>query len=79
MSLSSATRLGHHTVLSALGAGGMGEVRLAEDMTLKRKVALKVLPAQVADDPDRLARYQREAEAVAALFHPTWSGLTAQG
>ena len=48
----------------------MGEVWLAEDTTLKRKVAIKVLPAGVATDPDRLARFQREAEAVAALSHP---------
>ena len=77
--------LSHYTILSRLGAGGMGEVWLAEDTTLKRKVALKVLPAGVATDPDpsrasgssrarsrddRLARFQREAEAVAALSHP---------
>ena len=62
--------LGHYLVHSRLGAGGMGEVWLAEDTTLKRKVALKVLPAGVATDPDRLARFQREAEAVAALSHP---------
>jgi len=62
------SRLGHHTIVSLLGAGGMGEVWLAEDTTLKRRVALKVLPA--AADPDRLARFQREAKAVAALSHP---------
>jgi serine/threonine protein kinase len=48
----------------------MGEVWLAEDITLKRQVALKLLPAAVATDPDRLARFQREAEAIAALNHP---------
>ena len=70
MTVAQGTRLGHYTIVSPLGEGGMGEVWLAEDTTLKRKVALKVLPAGVATDPDRLARFQREAEAVAALSHP---------
>jgi len=79
MLLSSGARLGHYTILAPLGAGGMGEVWAAEDTRLKRKVALKVLPAVTADDTDpstlreplgRLARFQREAEAVAALTHP---------
>jgi Tol biopolymer transport system component len=70
MTITSGTRLGHYTIVSPLGAGGMGEVWLAEDATLKRKVALKVLPAAVAGDPDRLARFQREAETIAALSHP---------
>jgi Tol biopolymer transport system component len=70
MSISVGARLGHYRILAPLGAGGMGEVWLAEDATLKRKVALKVLPAAMADDPDRLARFQREAETVAALSHP---------
>ena len=64
------TTLGHYRVLFRLGAGGMGEVWVADDTTLKRKVALKVLPAAVAADPERLARFQREAEVVAALSHP---------
>jgi serine/threonine protein kinase/Tol biopolymer transport system component len=70
MTVAPGSRLGHYTILSPLGEGGMGEVWLAEDTILKRKVALKVLPAGVATDPDRLARFQREAEAVAALSHP---------
>jgi serine/threonine protein kinase len=70
MTLTSGARLGHYTILTPLGAGGMGEVWVAEDARLKRKVALKVLPAVMAVDPDRLARFQREAEAVAALTHP---------
>ena len=70
MTLAAGVRLGHYTLLAPLGAGGMGEVWRAEDTTLKRQVALKVLPAAVATDPDRLARLQREAEAVAALNHP---------
>jgi TolB-like protein len=62
--------LGHYRILGRLGAGGMGEVYAAEDTRLKRRVALKVLPADVADDPDRRMRFQREAEAVASLDHP---------
>lgn len=70
MTVASGTVLGHYSILSPLGAGGMGEVWLAEDMTLKRQVALRLLPAAVATDADRLARFQREAEAVAALCPP---------
>ncbi len=70
MTIAPGARLGHYAIVSLLGAGGMGEVWLAEDTALKRKVALKVLPAAVAADPDRLARFQREAEAIAALSHP---------
>ncbi len=62
--------LGPYQVLSKLGEGGMGEVYRARDSRLKREVALKVLPSQVAGDDDRLARFQREAEALAALNHP---------
>jgi serine/threonine protein kinase len=62
--------LGQYRILQRLGAGGMGEVYAAEDTRLKRRVALKVLPPQVADDPDRRKRFLREAEAVASLDHP---------
>ena len=61
--------LGHYRVLSRLGAGGMGEVFLAEDTRLERQVALKVLLADVASDPDRMARFTREAKAASALNH----------
>ena len=61
---------GHYRVLAKLGEGGMGEVYRAADSRLKREVALKVLPASVAGDPDRLARFQREAEVLASLNHP---------
>jgi serine/threonine protein kinase/tetratricopeptide (TPR) repeat protein len=62
--------LAHYRINSAIGAGGMGEVYRATDMKLGRDVALKILPPDVASDPERLARFQREARAVAALNHP---------
>ena len=69
MALSAGTRLGPYEVISAIGAGGMGEVYRARDTRLKRDVALKVLPDRFSRDPDRLARFQREAELLAALNH----------
>src|SRR5262249_27183945 len=70
MSLSPGTRLGSYRVESTLGAGGMGEVYRARDTKLGRDVALKVLPQAVAGDPDRIARFEREAQSLAALNHP---------
>ncbi len=70
MLLSPGTRIGAYEVTAPLGAGGMGEVYRATDSRLKREVALKVLPAAVAADAERLARFQREAEVLAALNHP---------
>ncbi len=70
MALAPGTRLGHYHIASKLGEGGMGEVFRASDSKLGRDVALKVLPAEMARDPERLARFQREARAVAALNHP---------
>lgn len=68
--LAAGTQLGHYQILSPLGAGGMGEVYLAEDTRLDRKVALKVLPAQYTQDEDRLRRFVQEAKAASALNHP---------
>jgi len=62
--------LGHYRIVEKIGAGGMGEVYRAHDERLDRDVAIKVLPAEVLGDPDRLARFEREAKAVAALNHP---------
>ncbi len=70
MSLAPGTRLGPYRVLAPIGAGGMGEVYRAHDERLGRDVAVKVLPAEVADDPEALARFEREARAVAQLSHP---------
>ncbi len=68
--MESGTRLGPYEILEPLGKGGMGEVWLAEDSRLGRKVAVKVLPEDLASDPDRLARFEQEARAAAALNHP---------
>jgi serine/threonine protein kinase/Tol biopolymer transport system component len=70
MSLSAGIRLGPYEILSALGAGGMGEVYRARDTKLGRDVAIKVLPDALAHDPERLARFEREAKTLAALNHP---------
>ncbi len=70
MTISAGDRLGRYEILGPLGAGGMGEVYRARDSNLDRDVAVKVLPEEVAEDPDRLARFEREAKAVAALSHP---------
>jgi serine/threonine-protein kinase len=70
LSLTPGTRLGAYEITGQIGVGGMGEVYRATDTNLKRQVAIKVLPALLASDTDRLARFQREAEVLAALNHP---------
>ncbi len=70
MSLTAGTHLGAYEILGPLGSGGMGEVYRARDLRLGREVAVKVLPAEVAATPDRLARFEREARTVASLNHP---------
>src|SRR5450631_3773122 len=70
MSLAPGARLDGYEILGPLGSGGMGEVYRARDSVLKREVAIKVLPPFVSQDPDRLHRFQQEAEAAAALNHP---------
>src|SRR5262245_41148277 len=70
MPLTTGARLGAYEILGQLGAGGMGEVYRARDARLGRDVAIKVLPAGFASDPERLARFEQEARAAAALNHP---------
>ena len=70
LSLTVGTRLGAYEVVALIGAGGMGEVYRARDTRLKREVAIKILPDAFANDPERLARFQREAEVLATLNHP---------
>ena len=75
MALAPGTRLGPYELVGALGAGGMGEVYRARDTRLDRSVAIKVLPSELAGDPARRARFEREARAVAALDHPHICGI----
>ncbi len=75
MSLSAGTRLGSHEILSPLGAGGMGEVYRARDSRLHREVAIKVLPSGSSADPERLARFEREARVLASLNHPAIAAI----
>src|SRR4029077_16677866 len=70
ISMEPGATLAHYRIISLLGVGGMGEVFLAEDTRLHRKVALKVLLPEVADDTEKLARFVQEARAASALSHP---------
>ena len=73
--MESGTKLGHYTILSALGKGGMGEVWRARDTKLGREVAIKTLPEEFAKDADRLARFEREARLLASLNHPNIAAI----
>ncbi len=75
MPLTLGTRVGPYEVLSALGAGGMGEVYRARDTRLGREVAIKVLPEAFAADAERVARFQREAQVLASLNHPNIAAI----
>ena len=67
--------ISHYKILEKIGQGGMGEVYRAQDTTLKREVAIKVLPAQFTQDPQRLARFEREAQLLAQLNHPNIAAI----
>ena len=75
MPLTPGTRLGHYDVTTLLGEGGMGQVWQATDRQLNRQVALKILPDAFAADPDRLARFTREAQILASLNHPNIAAI----
>ncbi|MCZ6877607.1 MAG: protein kinase [Acidobacteria bacterium] len=69
------TTISHYKVIEKIGQGGMGEVYRAEDTTLDREVAIKVLPEQFTQDPQRLARFEREAKLLASLNHPNIAAI----
>src|SRR5262245_26499126 len=69
------TTLGSHEITALLGKGGMGEVYRARDGKLKREVAIKILPEEFSNDPDRVSRFQREAEVLASLNHPNIAAI----
>src|ERR1700693_2661550 len=75
MPLSIGERVGIYEILAPIGAGGMGEVYRAKDTKLKRDVALKVLPEAFAQDPERMARFTREAQVLASLNHPNIAAI----
>ncbi len=75
MTLTPGTRLGPYEITAQIGVGEMGEVYRARDTKLDRDVAIKVLPESLAGDPDRIARFQREAKTLAALNHPNIAAI----
>src|SRR4029077_11340930 len=75
LSVTIGIQLGAHEILGLLGKGGMGEVYRARDTKLKREVAIKILPDEFSRDPDRVNRFQREAEALGALNHPNIAAI----
>jgi serine/threonine protein kinase len=76
MSIPAGTRIGAFEVVGLLGAGGMGEVHRARDARLGREVAIKILPAAFHTDPERLARFAREARVLASLNHPNVGAIS---
>src|SRR3984885_1950870 len=75
MPLTVGTKLAWYEIVAPIGAGGMGEVYSARDTKLDREVAIKVLPAAMARDPERLGRFEREAKVLAALNHPNIAAI----
>ena len=75
MSLAAGVRIGVYQIVSALGAGGMGEVYRARDTNLDRDVAIKILPELFASDAERLSRFEREARVLASLNHPNIAAI----
>src|SRR6516164_2498553 len=75
MAITIGTQLGAHEITELLGRGGFGEVYRARDTKLKREVAIKILPDEFSRDPERVARFQREAEVLASLNHPNIAGI----
>src|SRR5690349_7016571 len=75
MPLASGTRVGHYEILAPIGSGGMGEVYRGRDTKLNRDVAIKILPEAFAADPDRMARFGREAQVLASLNHPNIAAI----
>src|ERR1700738_1441915 len=75
MALVPGTRFGVYEVLALIGSGGMGEVYQARDTRLERDVAIKILPQAFVSDPERIARFQREAKTLASLNHPNIGGI----
>src|SRR5215470_7733330 len=70
MSLASGTRIGSYQIVAPLGSGGMGEVYRARDTKLSRDVAIKILPTELSSNPDRLRRFEQEAQSASSLNHP---------
>ncbi len=79
MALTVGNRLAHYDVVALIGEGGMGQVWQATDTQLNRQVALKILPDAFAADPDRLARFTREAQILASLNHPNIAAIFSTG
>src|SRR6266704_320453 len=75
MSITPGTQLGSYEITALLGKGGMGEVYRARDTKLKREVAIKILPDEFSTDPERVRRFQREAEVLASLNHPNIAAI----